>query len=156
MIQSVQSRYEVLLKRLELSGLRRTPQRLAVLKALASSEGHPQIEDIYLQVHKEYPMISLATIYKTISTLKEIGEVRELSLGSRGSHFDPVYGPPHPHLICTQCRRIDDIAVADLELLSNEAARTSGYQITDQQLDFYGICPDCQAKTQQNQNFNTR
>ncbi len=138
--------YRILLQKLEENGLRKTPQRLAVLKALAENPAHPNIGEIYQQVNKVLPMTSLATVYKIVTALKEIGEVRELSLGEGGSHFDPVIGPPHPHLLCVECGKIVDAPVADLEALSHAAAKKTGYQIFDQQLDFFGLCPECQSK----------
>lgn len=138
--------YRILLQKLEQKGLRKTPQRLAVLKALTAGPKHPSIEEIYRQVNRELPMTSLATVYKVVSALKEIGQVRELNLSEGGSHYDPVFGPPHPHLVCVQCGAIIDVPVADLEALSLAAAQKTGYQILDQQLDFYGLCPDCQSR----------
>ena len=56
-------------------GGRLTPQRLAMLKILAKSKGHPSAEQIYDQIRADFPTTSLATIYKTLSLLKDRGEV---------------------------------------------------------------------------------
>ena len=132
--------------RLRQNGQRITPQRMAVLKVLVESAEHPRIEDIYKKVIQDFPMTSLATIYKTVATLQEMGEVRELGFGEGGNRYDPTVQPPHPHLICIECKKIEDLSVADLESLSRVVGDQSGYKIIDQRLDFFGLCPECQNK----------
>ena len=58
-------------------GCRLTPQRLALLRILSKSAGHPSAEQIFEQIRADYPTTSLATIYKTLSLLKDMGEVFE-------------------------------------------------------------------------------
>ena len=57
--------------KLRKQGFRLTPQRLAILKILASSEEHLSVEKIYERVKTDYPVTSLATIYKTVAVLKD-------------------------------------------------------------------------------------
>ena len=89
-------------------GLRITPQRLAVLKILAKSENHPEVEWIYRSIKKDFPTTSLATVYKTIHLLKELNQVLELGFADRGSRYDGNKPYPHPHIICTSCGAIVD------------------------------------------------
>jgi Fur family transcriptional regulator, peroxide stress response regulator len=123
-----------------------TPQRMAVLKILAAGEGHPSVEQIYEQVKVDFPMTSLATVYKTVTLLKEIGEVLELGFGNDSSRYDGNKPYPHPHLICTECKKIFDPDVGGLSDLSQQVAQMTGFQITGHRLDFYGICPQCQEQ----------
>ncbi len=125
-------------------GCRLTPQRLAMLKILAKSEGHPSIEQIYEQIKINFPTTSLATIYKTMRLLKDMGEVLELTLTSVGTRYDGNRPYPHPHIICTRCGRILDPEFEGLAAVSAEMARQTGYQITHHQLNFFGLCPKCQ------------
>lgn len=139
-------RGETLIQKLKASGCRLTPQRMAVVRALAEAgEEHPTAEEVFARVRKDFPTTSLATIYKTIAMLKSVGEVRELDFGSRGSRFDASKPYPHPHIICTRCGAIHDPEFADLPMLAQRAAALSGYNITDARLDFFGICPQCQG-----------
>ena len=55
-----------------------TPQRLAILRILAASKGHPSVESIYEQVKPNFPTTSLATVYKNIAVLKDLNQVLEL------------------------------------------------------------------------------
>ena len=81
-----EARLNHMLLTLKERGQRITPQRLAILRVLAPSEGHPSVEEIYNVVVKDFPTTSLATVYKTITLLKELGEVLELVV----SHCDPT------------------------------------------------------------------
>lgn len=123
-----------------------TPQRMAVLKILAASEGHPSVEQIYEQVKVDFPMTSQATVYKTVTLLKEIGEVLELGFGNDSNRYDGNKPYPHPHLICTKCNKIFDPDLSSLNDLSQKVAQMTGFQITGHRLDFYGICPQCQEQ----------
>jgi Fur family peroxide stress response transcriptional regulator len=123
---------------------RLTPQRMAVLKILAVSEGHPSVEQIYECMKVDFPMTSLATIYKTVTLLKEMGEVLELGFSDDSNRYDGNKPYPHPHLVCTKCKNIMDAEVATLSELRQEVARSTGYRIVSHRLDFFGICPQCQ------------
>jgi len=139
-----QKRLEQIIKVLKDKGCRLTPQRLAMLRILSKSAGHPSAEQIYEQIRADYPTTSLATIYKTLSLLKNMGEVFEVTFASMGSHYDGNKPYPHPHLICTKCGQILDLEFGPVAGISQEIARQTGYKITHQQLNFYGLCPQCQ------------
>jgi Fur family peroxide stress response transcriptional regulator len=141
-----QARLDELTTGLRERGNRLTPQRMAVLKILAADEGHPSVEQIYESVKVDFPMTSLATIYKTVTLLKEMGEVLELGFSDDSNRYDGNKPYPHPHLICTECRNIVDPQVAALSELHQEVARSTGYRILSHRLDFFGICPRCQEK----------
>ncbi len=141
-----QARLDEMTARLKERGHRLTPQRLAVLKVLAASEGHPSVEQIYQRVRTNFPTTSLATIYKTVTLLKEMGEVLELSFNADHNRYDGHKPYSHPHLICAKCKTILDLEVNTLSGLSQEVARSTGYQIVSHRLDFFGICPQCQEK----------
>jgi len=138
-----QARLDEMITSLKEQGHRLTPQRMAVLKILAADEGHPSVEQIYERVKTDFPMTSLATIYKTVTLLKEMGEVLELGFSDDSNRYDGNKPYPHPHLICVKCRSIVDPKVATLSELRQEVARSTGYQIVSHRLDFFGICSQC-------------
>jgi len=119
---------------------------MAVLSILAESRAHPSAQDIYQQVSVDFPMTSLATVYKTITLLKEMGQVLELGFGDDSSRYDGRQPTPHPHLICVGCKTIVDWE-SDLLTELAKVARTSGYQIVGHRLDLLGLCPDCQTRS---------
>jgi len=139
-----QKRIEQMLSKLKERDFRITPQRLAVLRILAASEGHPSVDDIYQQVKIEFPTTSLATVYKTISLLKELNEVLELGFPDGSNRYDGNNPCPHPHVICVKCKRIMDPELMTMDTLSDEMIRKTGYKIYHHRLDFFGLCPECQ------------
>lgn len=138
-------RLQELTRKLREHGHRVTPQRMAVLRILAVSDGHPSAQQIYDRVRTDFPMTSLATIYKTLNLLKSMGEVLELGFSDDGNRFDGNKPYPHPHLVCIKCKNIIDPDMPTLEMLPQELAESTGFQIVSHRLDFYGICPRCQA-----------
>ena len=130
--------------RLRANGMRVTPQRVAVLKTLIGNEEHLSAEAIYKRVHADYPMIGLATVYKTVSMLKEMGEITELNFDNGCALYDGSGTASHPHFICTQCSTIIDIKDDSLENLPGDVTLKTGYQIINYRLDFFGVCPNCQ------------
>jgi Fur family peroxide stress response transcriptional regulator len=141
-----QARLDELIAKLKTRGYRLTPQRIAILKILAASAEHPSVDRIYELVKVDFPTTSLATVYKTVTLLKEIGEVLELGFGNQGNRYDGNKPYPHPHLICIKCKRILDPELSRLGDWTQQVAQMTGFQITGHRLDFYGICPQCQEQ----------
>jgi len=139
-------RIEEMLIKLKERDFRITPQRLAILKILATSEGHPSVDDIYQEVKAEFPTTSLATVYKTISLLKELNEVLELSFPDGSNRYDGNNPVPHPHAICMKCKKIMDPELINIDSLTEEMSRKTGYKIFYHELEFFGLCPECQQK----------
>ncbi len=135
-----------MLQKLRQRNFRITPQRIAVLKILAFSEEHPSVENIYEKVKEDFPTTSLATVYKTVTLLKELNEVLELGFPEGSNRYDGNKPYPHPHLICTNCKKIVDPDLASLKDMTQELVSDTGFQIINDRLDFFGICPDCQEK----------
>ena len=145
-MKNPQQRLNDILARLRERNCRITPQRVAILKVFLGSLEHPSVEQVYAEVKGNFPTTSLATVYKTVNLLKEIGEILEISSAEGGSRYDGNKPYPHPHLICTQCKTISDPDLRSLEQITAEVAAVSGYRIVSHQVDFFGICPACQSK----------
>jgi len=137
------ARFETLVSRLREQEYRLTPQRVALLRLLAASDGHPSASHLYDQIHAQFPTTSPATIYKTLNLLKDLDEVLELGFSDGDKRYDGNKPYPHPHLICVGCRKIIDSEVSMAPDLVQQVAQQSGYQIISHRLDFYGVCPDC-------------
>ncbi|RPH75237.1 transcriptional repressor [bacterium] len=141
------SRLPALIEKLRQHGHRITPQRVAILEAVTQDSRHPTVEQVYEAVRGEYPMTSLATVYKTIALMKEEGEILELGFGSGSSRFDGARPYPHPHLVCVECQRIIDLEVQTFDELPGKLADQYGFEIVSHRVDYYGICPDCRANS---------
>ncbi len=141
-----QYRLEQMIKVLKSKGHRLTPQRLAVLKILAKSEGHPSVETVYAEVKAIFSTTSLATVYNTVNLLKAAHEVLELGFPNLSSRYDGNKPYSHPHVICTGCGAIVDPTYDSFEGLTREMAGQTGFHITHYQMYFFGLCPRCQKK----------
>ena len=139
-------RLDQMLSKLKEHDFRLTPQRLAVLKVLAVSDGHPTVERIYETVRAEFPTTSIATIYKTVNLLKQLDEVLELGFPDGSNRYDGNKPYPHPHVICTKCNKIIDPNLGSFKDLTNEVIQETGFQIRNHRVDFFGTCRDCQNR----------
>ncbi|HEY2733101.1 MAG TPA: Fur family transcriptional regulator [Polyangiales bacterium] len=89
------------------AGLKATPQRLAVLRSLSGDETHPTAQELHERLAAEFPSLSVATIYNTLSALTRIGRCIPLELGGP-VRFDPNV-EAHDHAVCEQCGSIRDV-----------------------------------------------
>ena len=142
----MERRLDQMLLKLKKHDFRLTPQRLAVLKVLAVSEGHPTVERIYENVRAEFPTTSIATIYKTVNLLKQLNEVLELGFPDGSNRYDGNKPYPHPHVICTECKKIIDPDLGGLKDLTQEVVKETGFQIHNHRVDFFGTCRACQLR----------
>ena len=137
-------RLEQMTRKLREQGYKITPQRIAILEVLSVSEGHPTVEKVYEKVRANFPTTSLATVYKNITILKDLGEVLELGFSDDSNRYDGNKPYPHPHIVCKKCKRIIDPDIEKLKDISEVLSRETGFKIINHRLDFIGICPDCQ------------
>ena len=79
--------------------LKLTPQRLAVYNYLINTTSHPSADIIYTDIHVQYPTMSLATVYKALKTLVDVGLIQEINVGEGNFRYDGN-SSSHPHLQC--------------------------------------------------------
>jgi Fur family transcriptional regulator, peroxide stress response regulator len=137
------TRFDAIIKKLRENNHKLTPQRLAIVRILALSKGHPSAEELFEQLQDDFPTMSLATVYRNIILIKSLGEVLELGFPDGSNRYDGNRPYPHPHLICIQCKKIIDPDLATLKDMTAEVAEETGFQILTHRLDFFGICTDC-------------
>ncbi len=123
-------------------GLKVTPQRLAVYSALKNTKSHPSAEDIHKMLLTDNPSISLATVYKTLDSFKSAGLIKELNLCFEHSNYDADISN-HQHIVCTSCRRVFDVYYTPETTMREEVEKISGFKIDEEQVVFYGTCPEC-------------
>jgi len=139
-------RYASMAGKLKMSGLKSTPQRLAIMRVLAESKGHPSVDEISRRLRRLFPGISQATVYRNIMLIKSLGEVYEIALAGAGSRYDGRRPYPHPHIICLECGKIMDPELESLRDMTREITAASGFEIKTFRLDFFGICPACRRR----------
>ncbi len=121
---------------------RRSKQRDAIMAYLKSRTDHPSAEQIYENVKLEIPNISLGTVYRNLTLLNDLGEIRLISVGTGADHFD-ANAAPHDHFVCRRCQRI-----MDLPHVSSKAPETLaelGFDglVEDSCTYYYGVCGAC-------------
>lgn len=131
-------------RRFRRCGVRLTPQRAAIYRALADTTAHPTAEALYCQVKKQHPMMSQNTVYYTLGTLKASGLVHEVNYWHDRARFDANVDLHH-HLICLGCRRIEDVTDEALDRVT-VSSRQSAFQVLRHRVEFHGYCRDCQRK----------
>ena len=114
-------------------GYKATPQRLAVVGALAA-EQHQSLAEI----RERCPGVGLVTIYRTLDLFSEVGVVRRLDLGS-GARYE-LAEDHHHHLICESCGDVSEFERCPLDLRSLEGLN---FEIGSHTLEIYGRCADC-------------
>ena len=139
-------RFDIIILKLRDHGHKMTPQRLAIVKILAKSEGHPSVEDIHAQIKKDFPTMSLATVYRNIVLIKSLGEILELGFPDGSNRYDGNTPYPHPHIICIKCKKIVDLDLDSLDDMQHEIAEETDFKILNHRLDFFGICSNCPAE----------
>lgn len=120
-----------------------TPQRIAIFKYLISTDSHPTAQQIYNHVKQEFPTITLATIYKTLEMLEELGKAKELGFSGLSTRFEANM-EPHINLICIKCGKIKDLnEPSSVENLKAVVGKNSDFKLIDQRVEFYGYCKNC-------------
>lgn len=123
--------------------LKYSKQREALIALLRSTRSHPPADWLYQELRKEFPRISLGTVYRNLALLTQTGKILRLDVGSGTEHFDG-FTHEHYHFVCTACHCILDLDLPDLSALDTFAENTLGAKVEEHSLIFHGLCKHCQ------------
>ena len=137
------SRLEEMKAALRERGVAVTRKRAKLLEVLLASDRHPSVSEIHEGVRAAYPGTSLATIYNTIEILKETGQVLEIEFSASANRYDGRIPVSHPHLVCLQCEKVEDMENAATHDPLERVSQATGYEIVRLRTDYYGTCPEC-------------
>ena len=126
------------------SGRRLTSQRCLILDVLRESEDHLDAEAVHDEAKRSAPDISLATVYRTLTLLQELGLVEEHRLGEGHSHFEAVQDAPHYHFTCRRCGKVLEFDSPLVSRIVRKLAEREGVQVTKAHLHLTGYCERCQ------------
>ena len=131
-----------------MTALKYSRQRESIKHYLMTTKEHPTADTVYIHVKKDFPNISLGTVYRNLNLLTDIGEAVKISTPHGGDRFDGRI-EPHNHFLCTKCGRLLDL---DLDMHSIEevnrlAAENFDGLIASSSTLFYGECSDCIKKS---------
>ncbi|HEY7622482.1 MAG TPA: Fur family transcriptional regulator [Solirubrobacteraceae bacterium] len=123
-------------------GLRVTPQRIAIARAVRDLNGHVTAEDVFGHVSAQTPGISLPTVYAALELLQQLGLVRRVATEGGTVIWDARVADHH-HAVCRECGRIVDLDAALDQADVVAAARAAGFAVDDAQLVVRGLCSAC-------------
>ena len=128
-------------------GYKLTPQRKATLKVILNNEGkHMSTEEIYNEVKKECPEIGLATVYRAMLLLEELGILYKHNFEDGKNRYElnnPDEDHLHHHIICLKCGSVDEVEDDLLGHLEDEIESKYNFKIVNHKLKFYGYCSNC-------------
>ena len=134
--------YAALLKK---SDLKATFQRMNILGVI-DKYGHMSVDDIYAEVIKVHPSLSLATIYKNIILMVEKGVLVEVPIAGRKSKYE-LSKADHMHLVCTECGMVEDKQCAyEADAVFENLTQQEHFKLNKRQVNLYGVCASCQTQ----------
>jgi len=130
--------YTQVVNSLKANGIKVTSQRVNILTAI-ENRGHANIDEIYHDTKTTNPAISLATVYKNVTSLLEHSLIKELSLNNQKTKYE-LNKEPHSHLICKVCGDVEDYNSSNIMNLKSEIL---SFNIEEIEINIYGKCSNC-------------
>ena len=131
-------------------GYKLTPQRRAILNGFLQNEGrHLTVEEIYDDVKEQCPEIGLATVYRTVLLLEEMGIIYRLDLEDGCARYELVHeneNHRHHHLVCSNCGDVIEVEEDLLENIENIIETQYNFKIMDHSVKFFGMCSKCKSE----------
>ncbi len=135
-----------IIDKLRSRGLKCTPQRIDIINEFLNSGKHCTVEALYSNLKQKHPSLSISTVYRTLETLVEIGELRIINVSRFKNYYDKKL-EPHHHIVCIKCGKIEDVSinVSCQERCLDEDHRKR-YTLIDGICLFNAICEACRLK----------
>ena len=131
-------------------GYKMTPQRKQILQIFVEHPEHLSAEDVYGILREQDSEIGLATVYRALDLLSELGILVKIDFGDGCARYELNTADPnvhhHHHLICVKCKKVIEVEEDLLDDLEATISKKSGFQILNHEVKFFGYCKDCRAK----------
>ena len=129
------------------AGKRWTAQRRLILEVLEEGGGHLDAGALHDRVKARDPRISLATVYRTLAVLQEMGLVEQHRLGEDHGHYEAVRDEPHYHFTCLGCGKVLEFDAPEVARVVRRLAEKEDIQVTEAHLSLSGYCAGCRNKS---------
>ncbi len=126
------------------AGLRVTAPRVLVLTGLRERP-HSTADELLAWMERRTGAISRQGMYDVLASLEEGGLARRIEPSGHASRYETRVGDNHHHLICRVCGAIEDVDCAVGEAPCLEPSSSSGFTVEEAEVNYWGVCPDCQA-----------
>lgn len=123
------------------SGLKLTPQRMAIVREIAADPSHPTAQELYERLLPSMPTMSFATVYNTLDALASAGLCSARALAPGPSRFDPNM-TPHDHAVCERCGLVRDVPVAGATR-GERGIDIPGFSVRAVEQIYRGLCDVC-------------
>ncbi|MEM6898557.1 MAG: transcriptional repressor [Pseudomonadota bacterium] len=127
-----------LVQRAAIAGAKMTEQRKLVCRTLERCSDHPDAEQVFHRARKLEPKIALATVYRTLKALVDMGLVITHDFGDGRTRYEFKDEDHHDHLICTTSGKVIEFHDPELESLKKKIAKRLGYALESHSLELYG------------------
>jgi len=126
------------------AGLKITAPRLKILQLLEStSVRHVSAEDVYKLLLENGEEIGLATVYRVLTQFEDAGLVARHHFEGGHSVFELSPDQHHDHIVCVKCGKVEEFNDVEIERRQKMIAESLGFELTDHDLNLYGLCPVC-------------
>ena len=128
------------------AGLKITLPRVKILQILESSNvHHMSAEDVYKALLTNGEEIGLATVYRVLTQFEDAGLVVRHNFEGGHSIFEVASEEHHDHIVCVKCGKVEEFHDDEIESRQRTVAASLGFEMTDHNLNLYGLCPDCRS-----------